>query len=89
MPFLSLLSLQREKGIVKNKLGANEKVLLRKTGNPIFACYDNSGIFPEQSLYFAFNKKTDNSLKCLSAFLNSNLFQFCIGTISLREAVYW
>src|ERR1035438_1049446 len=36
----------------KTKLGARPKVLLRKTGNSIIATYDDSGIFPEQSLYF-------------------------------------
>ena len=44
---------------------------MRKTGNPIFACYDNSGIFPEQSLYFAFNKKTDKDIdKDIDKFVN-------------------
>jgi len=60
----------------RNKLGVLEKVLLRKTGFPIFATYDNSGIYPEQSLYFLFNNKSDNSLKYITAILNSKLFQF-------------
>src|SRR5690554_85264 len=60
----------------RNKLGATEKVLLRKTGSPIIATYDESGIYPEQSLYFIFNNKTDNSLKYFTALINSNLFQF-------------
>jgi hypothetical protein len=59
------------------KLGAKEKVLLRKTGYPIYATYDNSGIFPEQSLYFLFNNKTQLSLKYITALINSKLFQFC------------
>jgi hypothetical protein len=60
----------------KNKLGVKEKVLLRKTGLPIIATYDESGIYPEQSLYFIFNNKTDNSLKYFTALINSKLFQF-------------
>jgi len=60
----------------RNKLGTKEKVLLRKTGSPIIATYDESGIYPEQSLYFIFNNKTDNSLKYFTALINSNLFQF-------------
>ncbi|MEK6647608.1 MAG: TaqI-like C-terminal specificity domain-containing protein [Candidatus Firestonebacteria bacterium] len=60
----------------KEKLGVKEKVLLRKTGYPIIATYDESGIFPEQSLYFIFNNKTKNSLKYFTALINSNLFQF-------------
>ena len=60
----------------RNKLGVREKVLLRKTGLPIIATYDESGIYPEQSLYFIFNNKTDNSLKYFTALINSKLFQF-------------
>lgn len=60
----------------KNKLGVHEKVLLRKTGFPIIASYDRSGIFPEQSLYFIFNNRTNNSLKYFTALINSELFQF-------------
>ena len=59
------------------KLGAKEKVLLRKTGYPIFATYDSSKIFPEQSLYFLFNNKTSLSLKYITGLINSKLFQFC------------
>jgi len=39
----------------RNKLGARPKVLLRKTGDSIIATYDDSGVFPEQSLYFLFD----------------------------------
>jgi len=60
----------------KIKLGTKEKVLLRKTGYPIIATYDESGTFPEQSLYFMFNNHTDNSLKYFTALINSTLFQF-------------
>ena len=60
----------------KHKLGVKEKVLLRKTGFPIFATYDESGIYPEQSLYFLFNNQPGCSLKYITAILNSKLFQF-------------
>jgi hypothetical protein len=57
----------------KTKLGARPKVLLRKTGNSIIATHDDSGIFPEQSLYFLFNKKTDADFKFVLGLLNSRL----------------
>jgi hypothetical protein len=57
----------------KMKLGARPKILLRKTGNSIIATYDDSGIFPEQSLYFLFNKKTDADFKFTLGLLNSRL----------------
>ncbi|MDR3111257.1 MAG: N-6 DNA methylase [Planctomycetaceae bacterium] len=60
----------------RNKLGVKEKVLLRKTGNFIVATYDKTGVYPEQSLYFIFNNRTNNSLKYLTALFNSKLFQF-------------
>ena len=60
----------------KSKLGMKEKILLRKTGFPIYAAYDNSGIFPEQSLYFMFNKNSKSSYLFYLAILNSKLFQF-------------
>ncbi len=60
----------------QKKLGVKEKVLLRKTGYPIIATYDESGIYPEQSLYFIFNNKSKNSLKYFTALINSKLFQF-------------
>jgi hypothetical protein len=60
----------------RKKLGVKEKVLLRKTGYPLFSTYDDSGKYPEQSLYFLFNNRSDNSLKYITAILNSKLFQF-------------
>ena len=57
----------------KTKLSARPKILLRKTGNSIIATYDDSGIFPEQSLYFLFNKKTDADFKFVLGLLNSRL----------------
>lgn len=58
----------------RNKLGKQEKVLLRKTGNTIIAAYDNSGIFPEQSLYFLYDFLENVNPKYLLALLNSKLF---------------
>ncbi|MDR3232799.1 MAG: N-6 DNA methylase [Planctomycetaceae bacterium] len=60
----------------RSKLDVKEKVLLRKTGIQLFATYDDSGICPEQSLYFLYNNNTGNSLKYVTAVLNSKLFQF-------------
>jgi REP element-mobilizing transposase RayT len=60
----------------KSKLGTKEKVLLRKTGYPIFATFDGSGLFPEQSLYFIFNIQKGLSLKYITGLVNSPLFQF-------------
>ena len=57
----------------RTKLGARPKVLLRKTGNSIIATFDDSGIFPEQSLYFLFNKKVDFEFKFVLGLLNSRL----------------
>jgi hypothetical protein len=60
----------------KVKLGSKEKVLLRKTGYPILATFNDSGVYPEQSLYFIINKNENISLKYITALLNSKLFQF-------------
>jgi hypothetical protein len=55
------------------KLGAQEKILLRKTGDHIVATYDDSGIFPEQSLYFLYANRSEMSFKFLLGVLNSRL----------------
>lgn len=60
----------------ENKLSQKIKVLLRKTGNPLIATYDESGNYPEQSLYFIYANKSKISFKCLTGIFNSNLFQF-------------
>ncbi|MBU4211247.1 MAG: N-6 DNA methylase, partial [Verrucomicrobia bacterium] len=57
----------------KTKLGAIQKILIRKTGDTIIATYDDSGVFPEQSLYFLFNNHTNLSLKYILGILNSRL----------------
>ncbi len=55
------------------KLGVTEKILLRKTGNRIIATFDNTGVFPEQSLYFIFDLSTVIDFKFLLGLLNSKL----------------
>ena len=57
----------------KMKLGARPKILLRKTGSSIIATYDDSGVFPEQSLYFLFNNKAATNFKFALGLLNSRL----------------
>lgn len=57
----------------KSKLGAIPKVLLRKTGDSILATFDDSGVFPEQSLYFLFNFRTKFNPMFLLGILNSKL----------------
>jgi TaqI-like C-terminal specificity domain len=59
----------------KNKLGARPKVLLRKTGNSIIATYDDSGVFPEQSLYFLYDFRSLSPLYLLGV-LNSALMSW-------------
>jgi len=53
------------------KLGASPKILLRKTGDSIIATFDDSGIYPEQSLYFLYNRKTAVSFEYVLGLLNS------------------
>jgi type I restriction-modification system DNA methylase subunit len=55
-----------------NKLGSKEKVLLRKTGADIIATFDESGIYPEQSLYFLYDLDKPNLLYLLGI-LNSKI----------------
>ena len=57
-------------------LGFIPKILLRKTGNSIIATYDDSGIFPEQSLYFLYNPIKNISYKYLLGLMNSKLINF-------------
>jgi type I restriction-modification system DNA methylase subunit len=57
----------------KLKLGASPKILLRKTGDRIIAAYDDSGIFPEQSLYFLYDNITAMDFKFILGVLNSKL----------------
>ena len=56
-------------------LGKKYKVLLRKTGIDLIATFDDSGIFPEQSLYFIYTDEDKNKedLIFLTGLLNSKL----------------
>lgn len=61
----------------ERKLGKKFKVLLRKTGSDLIATFDDTGTYPEQSLYFVYTeedteKEKDNLLFIL-ALLNSKL----------------
>ncbi len=58
------------------KLGATPKVLMRKTGAQIIATFDETGMFPEQSLYFFYDNKTKLSWKYLLGLLNTPLMTF-------------
>jgi len=60
----------------RTKLGAKPKILLRKTGDSIIATFDDSGIFPEQSLYFLFDCKTKIDFKYLLGVINSALLNW-------------
>jgi len=60
-----------------NKLGYKEKILLRKTGDKIIACYDDSCVFPEQSLYFLYEIEKEYNPFYILGLLNSRLMDFC------------
>lgn len=62
----------------KLKLGANPKILIRKTGKELIANVDYSGFFPEQSLYFLFNNKTLLDYKYFLGLLNSSIISFYV-----------
>jgi len=55
------------------KLGASPKVLIRKTGRRLVATYDTSGIYPEQSLYFLHENRSDLDFRFILGILNSQL----------------
>ncbi|MDH6312376.1 adenine-specific DNA-methyltransferase [Parabacteroides sp. PFB2-10] len=56
------------------KLRKKEKILLRKTGSEIIATYDNTAIYPEQSLYFLYD--FNDSPLFLLGVLNSKLINW-------------
>ena len=60
----------------QEKLGASTKILLRKTGASIIATLDDSGIYPEQSLYFIFGGKTEMEFKYLLGLINSRVMNW-------------
>ena len=57
------------------KLGYRPKLLIRKTGNRLIAAYDDSGRYPEQSLYFTYGACSVPHFYLLGL-LNSRLMQF-------------
>ncbi|MEK6570345.1 MAG: TaqI-like C-terminal specificity domain-containing protein, partial [Bacteroidota bacterium] len=57
----------------ESKLGATSKVLLRKTGYPLIATFDSTGMYPEQSLYFLFDPKRGSDLRYVLGIVNSRL----------------
>ncbi|MBD3330191.1 N-6 DNA methylase, partial [Candidatus Peregrinibacteria bacterium] len=56
----------------EKKLSVQNKILLRKTGIDLIATFNDSGIYPEQSLYFAYDSDKETLLYLL-AILNSRL----------------
>lgn len=68
----------------KTKLGHIPKLLIRKTGNRLIAAYDDSGRYPEQSLYFTFGD-SEVPLFYLLGLLNSKLMQFVFFTKALTN----
>ena len=60
----------------REKLGATPKILIRKTGDSIISTFTNTGIYPEQSLYFLFDNFTNLNFKYILALLNSKLLNF-------------
>ncbi len=59
----------------EKKLSKKFKVLLRKTGSDLIAAFDDSGTYPEQSLYFIYteNDTQKELLMFILAILNSKL----------------
>ncbi len=60
----------------KSKLSAIPKILIRKTGDTIIATFDETGIFPEQSLYFIYNLNPSFDYRYILAVLNSDLISW-------------
>lgn len=57
----------------RSKLGASPKILIRKTGDQLVAAWDDSGAYPEQSLYFIHENQSGLDLLFLLGVLNSRL----------------
>lgn len=57
------------------KLSIPRKVLVRKTGYPLIASFDDTGIYPEQSLYFFYELKGVSYAYLLLLF-NSSLYNW-------------
>jgi len=68
-----------------SKLGASPKILLRKTGDRIIATYDDSSLFPEQSLYFLYNNRSEMDFRFVLGILNSRLLTYYYRAKSLTN----
>ena len=60
----------------EEKLGYRPKVLLRKTGECLYAAFDDTDAYPEQSVYFLYDIAKNYSPLFLLTLLNSNVFKF-------------
>jgi len=60
----------------RQKLAASPKILLRKTGDSLIATIDETGRFPEQSLYFLFNFRPGVEPRYILGLLNSRLLNY-------------
>jgi hypothetical protein len=67
------------------KLGFKPKILIRKTGDSLIATYDETGFYPEQSLYFIYEKESPVSYFYLLGLLNSKLMNFYYKEKSLTN----
>jgi len=67
------------------KLGASPKILIRKTGDRLIAAYDDSGTYPEQSLYFLYGNRTDLDFRFILGILNSRLMNLYYRTRCLTN----
>jgi hypothetical protein len=59
-----------------DQIFARPKILTRKTGNKLIACYDEDGYFYEQTLHGTSVKSTQYEIKYILALLNSRLFDW-------------
>jgi hypothetical protein len=69
----------------KTKLGAKPKVLLRKTGSSLIATYDETGVFPEQSLYFLFDFNNKADALIILAVMNSKIMNFYYNEVAITN----
>jgi len=70
------------------KLGAQRKILMRKTGFPLLSTLDSTGRYPEQSLYFLYKPVRNLSLEYILGIVNSALFQhiYWVWMVTNRDA---
>jgi SAM-dependent methyltransferase len=70
----------------RRKLGASPKILIRKTGDRLIATYDESGMYPEQSLYFLYNNQSRLDFRFVLGVLNSKLMSLYYQAKCLTNA---